>query len=419
MRKIAIINAYGNKNIGDDAIQESALNFLNKLLDKEDTILLLSVNGYQYKKDNCFNAKIIQHQLPYGYAIQSLSKPLHHITKMYRFTKILHGSLWYTLLAKINKKYISKRPAYAYIRAIIDADIIIGMGGGYFTSRHGFSDNFGLLLTLLPVYIAKQYHKKIIFLPLSFGPFANMTHAKMTHKVLANTTVFCRDKNSLQKIEQLNNNKYSVKTMYTPDLALFLSNPLSEMAENGDRYYVITAREWFEKKKQQEIYEIELSNVIQKNWDEKKLKAVFIPMASNPIEDDDRRVANRINQRLDNKSIFIIVNAKTPEEVQKILQKAQFAICTRMHSAILSFITKTPFITIAYSPKITNFLKDFGLSEWNINIKAFDAKLLNDKIGKLTEKENYNGFIDLINAQKSSLDEQKQEFQSLLQICIN
>jgi len=418
MRKITIINAYGNKNIGDGAIQESAMNFLNELLDKKDTIFLLSVDAYRYKKNPHFNPKIIQHQLPYGYAIQTSSKPLSYKTKIYRFTKIFTTSLYYTVLTKMNKEFLSKKAAYSYIRAIIDADIVIGMGGGYFTSRYGLSDNFGLLLTLLPVYIAKQYHKKIIFLPLTFGPFANVTHANMTHKILTNTTVFCRDKNSLQKIEKLNSKKNSVKTIYTPDLALFLDSPMKDKVENGNNYYVITAREWLGKK-QQRLYEKEISKVIQKNWDEKKLKAVFIPMAYNAIEDDDRRVANRISKRLHNKDIFIIINATSSEKVQNILQKARFAICTRMHLAILSFTVEIPFITIAYSPKINNFLKDFGLSKWNINIEEFDAKSLDDKINKLTEKENYESFIDLIKTHKSHLEKQRKEFQSLFQACIN
>lgn len=418
MKKITIINAYGNKNIGDGAIQESALNFLNKLVDKEDTLSLLSVDDYEYEKSLRFNAKIIQHQLPYGYAIKSSSKPLPQINKIYRFTKILTMSFCYTFLAKINKRYLSQKTQYAYIRAIIDADVVIGMGGGYLTSRYGFTDNFGLLLTLLPIYIAKQYHKKIIFLPLTFGPFANATHTKMTHKILANTTVFCRDRNSLQKIKKLNSKKYSVKTIYTPDLVLFLDSPVKNKIDNDDNYYVITAREWFEKK-DQKYYERELRKAIQKNWDEKKLKAIFIPMAYNAIEDDDRRVANRINSKLHNKDIFTIANPSSSKEVQEILQSAQFAICTRMHSAIFSFTTETPFITIAYSPKTNHFLKDFGLSKWNINIEEFNARLLDHKIDKLTEKKNYDGFIDLIKIHKSRLNEQKQEFQAMLQACIN
>jgi polysaccharide pyruvyl transferase WcaK-like protein len=418
MKKITIINAYGNKNIGDGAIQESALNFLDKLVDKKDTISLLSVDNHGYKKNSRFNAQITQHQLPYGYAIKSSSKPLSHINKIYRFAKIITASLCYTLLAKINRRYLSKETPYSYIRAIIEADIVIGMGGGYLTSRYGITDNFGLLLTLLPIYIAKQHHKKIIFLPLTFGPFANATHTKMTHKILANTTVFCRDKNSLQRIEKLNNKKYSVKTVYTPDLALFLDSPVRNKLHHGDNYYVITAREWLEKK-EQKYYEKELRKTIQKNWNEKKLKAIFIPMAYNAIEDDDRRVANRINKKLHNKKIFTIANPSGSREVQKILQSAQFAICTRMHSAILSFITETPFITIAYSPKTNHFLKDFGLSEWNINIEKFDAILLDHKINKLTKKENYDDFIDLIKIHKSRLTEQKKEFQIMLHAFIN
>ncbi len=418
MRKITIINAYGNKNIGDGAIQESAMNFLNELLDKKDTIFLLSVDAYRYKKNPLFHAKIIQHQLPYGYAIQTSSKPLSYKIKIYRFTKILTSSLYYTVLGKINRKFLSKKTVYSYIRAIIDADIVIGMGGGYFTSRYGLSDNFGLLLTLLPIYIAKHYRKKIIFLPLTFGPFANATHAKMTHKILTNTTVFCRDKDSLQKIKKLNSKKNSVKTIYTPDLALFLDSPMKDKVHRKNNYYVITAREWLEEK-HQKLYEKELSKVIQKNWDEKKLKAVFIPMAHNAIEDDDRRVAKRIMRQISNPNIFSVTYPPNQKEVQKLLCNAEFAICTRMHSALLSFVAETPFITIAYSPKTINFLKDFGLEDWNISIEEFTASKLKEKVDKLISKKDSEVFIQTIKNHKLTLETYKKKFRKRMHYAFN
>jgi len=418
MKTITIINAYGEKNIGDAAIQESALNFLNKMIDSKDRFFLLSVDSYRYKKNPQFQAKIIQRQLPYGYAIQSSSKPLSRIHKLYRFTKITIFSLSYTFFPSINKKMIQKNSLYEYIQAIIDADIVIGMGGGYLTSRYVMSDNFGLLLTLLPVYIAKKYHKKIIFFPLTFGPFANTTHTKITHKILANTTVFFREKFSLEKVKKMNSKKYFVDAMYTPDLALFLDSPSSKKSKKEDNYYVITAREWLIKG-QQDQYEKELSTFIKKTWNEKKLRAIFIPMAYNAIEDDDRRVANRISKKLNNKHIFTIMYPNNPNEVQKILQRAKFAICTRMHSAILSFTTETPFVTIAYSPKTNYFLKDFGLSEWNINIEDFNAELLDDKIEKLTMRKNQDHFIKNIKMHKTHLNKQKKEFESFLYDFIN
>lgn len=265
MKTITIINAYGEKNIGDAAIQESALNLLSDLVDSDDKIFLLSVDSGHYKKYPQIYAKIIHCKLPYGYAIESSSKPVSRFYKFCRFLKVTIFSLSCAFFPEFNKNYIKRKTAYKYIYAIKQADIIIGMGGGYFTSRYAMSDNFGLLLTLLPVYIAKKYHKKIIFLPLTFGPFATETHTKMAHKMLENTTVFCRDKTSQRKIEKLNDRKNSVKTVYVPDLALFLDISINKKNTMRDNYYVITAREWLDKNKQDK-YEKELVTFIRKNW---------------------------------------------------------------------------------------------------------------------------------------------------------
>ena len=51
------------------------------------------------------------------------------------------------------------------------------------------------------------------------------------------------------------------------------------------------------------------------------------------------------------------------EEILSLISSCDFIIGSRLHSIILSTVTKTPFIAISYQPKVINFCKRLNLSE--------------------------------------------------------
>lgn len=403
-KKISIINAYGDKNIGDAAILKVAVSFIRET----HSIANISVHTESVQSLTGFVGiphRISSYQLPYGYAISG-RKRVSSFVKLSRFFEVFFNSWWLVLREYYFGKKLPQKGFYSYITDIKNADLIVGMGGGYLTSKSSGKDYFGLLLTLLPIYLAKFYKKKIVFLPMSFGPFASETHEKLALNAISGTTVISRDKITLDYIKRLDIHS-NVKTFYTPDLALFLKNGFSK--EKESQYIVLTARDWFSDPAEQDRYETSLSNLIQDIYRLFGLKTIFIPMARNKVEDDDNRVLKRIYKKINPKYIIEGIIPKSVEDTQRILHGAKIAICTRMHSAILSSTVGTPFITIGYGTKSLGFVKSFNLEKWYVDISDVNEKILLEKFLNLYTRKEMENFKSLLNKQISNVEGYKKK----------
>lgn len=395
MKKITIINAYGDKNIGDGIILNVAIRLINKAFSNQCRITALyeNVDISSQLNENKKKVKVIQ--LPYGYAIRGENKAS-FVVKIIRFTSIYLFSYLKIILNTYFDVPLPNKGFYSYLNEIKKADVIIGIGGGYFITNNKFKDYFGLLLTLLPTYIAKFYNKKILYLPISFGPFASTHHQDLTYKALTGTTVMARDNITLNNIHILDKKK-KINAYYVPDLALFYSGEsvrlkLKLMSE----YIVVTARDLTDNKNIQKNYEESLANVIDYLWMKYKLKTFFVPMARNKVEDNDNQIAHRLLNRINNKQIFTIKHVESIRELQDLLSKAKISICTRMHSAILSSTVNTPFIAIGYGHKTLGFVKTFDIEKWHIDYKDINKKDLISLSDRILQFKNYKEFNEML-----------------------
>lgn len=397
MKKITVLNAYGDKNIGDAAILKVALDFISEAYGKNFKISVLCENTKSFSSFITEAKNITPFQLPYGYAIDGTER-VSSLKKVFRFIDIYMTSFNLVIMNKIFRVKLPETGFYSYIKEIKDANNVVSMGGCYLTSTRT-SDYFGLLLTLLPIYVAKFYRKNITFLPMTIGPFANDNHSRLAINGITNTTIIARDHITLNLLEKFASSN-NLNLSFAPDLALFFKNDYKSVRTIKDKYIVLTAREWFSDPKKQEKYETSLIKLVEYVWKAYKLKTVFIPMARNEIEDDDNRVAERIMQSLPNKDIFSIYHPESISDVREKLSKATISVCTRMHSAILSATVNTPFIAIGYGHKTLGFARDFDLEKWHIDIGDVNFNGLKKLFDNLTKKENYQNFIEKVEARQ-------------------
>ena len=372
------------KNIGDAAICSVALNLLDQILDNKGILYGMFTDNKENIKRYNVKSRLYSLSSPYGIAIASDGKPIGSLQKIIRFIHIITKSV-NVLLFKIDQKH------YAYIKALRESDGVIGMGGGYLRTKEKYRDFFGLLLTLLPLYIAKLYKKPVIFLPMSFGNFASTLHKRIAYHALQKTTILCRDMITYQELKSMD--RGDLRYMFAPDLALFydVSPKIDSNKKYTNNYLVLTAREWL-KKDEQMKYEQALIELIKHAWKKYHLKTYFVAMAGNKAEDDDNRVAQRIEAAINDNNIFAITPLNHPKEVQNFLNNAKVAICTRMHSAILAITVGTPFLTIGYEHKTKGLMKHMNLSSWHMDIEKVRKNILIDKFDRLLDKKNYNFF---------------------------
>lgn len=384
MKKIVITNVYGYKNIGDGAILDSAIKILDKTI-PEKSIHIHAATLFSAKKYTGSNTKIYLH--PYGIAVKTIKGPISNMKKILRFITVISKSMFYLILGKILPHALPDKGDYSYIGSLKEADVVLGIGGGYFRTKSKYKDYFGLLLTIFPIFIAHLYNKRILYLPMSYGNFASNLHDGIVFHTIKNDVIIFRDEISLNEFNKNSNKKF--ETYLIPDLALF--DEYTDNKKHTKDYIVLTARLWMKKSKQKK-YEYELARLVNYIWSKYKLKTIFIPMVWNEKEEDDKRVGIRIRNILKNKDIFTIQKINSPVEAKRILSQAKIAICTRMHSAILSTIVHTPFITIAYEYKTLGFLKHLGLEEWNIDIQNYTFSKIKEKVDDLLENK-YEDFV--------------------------
>ncbi len=406
MKNIVITNFYGYENIGDRAILDSALKILNKIFKEKQIYVHVSTESTaSFLRKN--NIKAYLH--PYGIAIKTGNQPISSLHKVTRFTTVVSVSLLYSFIGKIFPNSLPETGDYSFIRNLKEADIVLGAGGGYLRTKDKIKDNFGLFLTLLPIFIAHLYGKRILYLPMSYGNFASLVQDKITFQTIKNDDLIFRDKKSLTEF-----NKHSVKKLSThliPDLALFDEN---KKTNNGRKnYIVLTARLWLNEPGQKK-FEQKLALFVEYVWAKYALRTIFIPMVWNKKEEDDSRVGKRIEQYLKNKSIFQIASAKDPKAVKKILAFAHAAVCTRMHSAILSSIVCTPFITISYEYKTEGLLEYLNLKDWNLNINDFSESLLEEKFDDLL-KNKYQKFINQLKESHKRIASQENKLINIME----
>lgn len=172
MKHIAVINTYGTNNLGDQTIQTSCFALINEAVSVSTQLDIQCENPRLFANDSfsrlCYRAMYS----PYGWAIRSQDRPAGYATKLFRLLYVYVCSIAYIVLGVLSPRLLPTRGFFAFLRSIRTAECVLGMGGGYFISKFS-SDYFGLLLTFLPIYVAKLYRKKILFFPSSFGPFGN------------------------------------------------------------------------------------------------------------------------------------------------------------------------------------------------------------------------------------------------------
>ena len=98
MKKITIINAYGNKNLGDAAILRVAVDVIQEAYQNSYHLSTLSESGEVQTSLGDVSKKISAYQLPYGFAIRSDSGKVSEVTKITRFITIFFGTFFIILL---------------------------------------------------------------------------------------------------------------------------------------------------------------------------------------------------------------------------------------------------------------------------------------------------------------------------------
>lgn len=382
---VFLIHQYaGNK--GDRAVLFAMCKLLREIT--PTCSITISTSNPQIWDNESYYTENKIHFVPSAWDYDKIKSPkfkILHKFRKYTFTIFREGILRHIPLPL--KTLINPQ----FYRSASDADVIISLGGHHFTtllSRDIVSSiNFDTMAATL-------FRKPMFAFSQSFGPFCfNNPRNKKISLYLLNSfqTLFIREAHSQSELESLGVIPQIISEV--PETVLSLNSLFSQYQRPSERnkevgisIYSTAQRSQEELKKYINSIATLCLHVISKGY-----SITFFPMESKGTEPDDRPLISKIIEKADNSSFhFIDKDMRTDEHLQRVAQCRIF-IGHKTHSTIFALASGTPLLAIAYHPKTTQFLSQFGHHEDVIEDTKMDTNTLTSMFDSIERRLDKTG----------------------------
>lgn len=360
MVRFSIFGYYGQGNAGDEAILAALTDGI------KTTIPSATISVYS--------------------ADPKESAATHHVEAFNQFSLdlkfIIKG-----IFGGSRKNYI--KSVYNFLRSDV---ILIGGGGLFFDSIETNKWIYGYLKL---IHRAKRLGKKVALVGISVGPLHHQDSEVAIGEAFSRADLISVRDNSSKEL-LIKCGVMAEKVHVIPDLVFTLQSAPDE------RIQEIISDEGLLINNQSNIALTPCCyNTAQTGWLTQYVafceKAVseldsnlwLVPMQRNNSHDDLSAI-NEIFAGLSEatkKRTRILANNYNAKEVQGVLSKADFVLAERLHGSIMALNTGTPFMGIAYMPKVVGVLELAGLQK---NIINFDLFLSGEAMEKIIETAGEN-----------------------------
>lgn len=286
------------------------------------------------------------------------------------------------------------------IRVFRDSDALFIKGGGFIHFYGGLTSLYYAYFSLFHIYFAGSLHKKIFMLPNSIGPFEGVGVKWLVKKALKKCDLITIRETLSQEMLR---NELGLSFPFYPDLALYLSNSKHSKFDlikkydipDGRKLVAITMRphRFPQSKNPQEDYvkfKREMANFIEYLY-----QAGYMPM---PIDhtlaintnENDAICINEVTKFVTPGHFFYFSDTSLNcKELKSIYSICDYIVGTRFHSVIFSFANHIPGIAIRYTGnKAQGIMRDFGLSDYVIDIKDLTCSNLINMFDKMIKNED-------------------------------
>lgn len=293
---------------------------------------------------------------------------------------LLASTLWaYTYkFFKINSYVFLPKETKKLCQAIIQADLILPVGGGYINGKDNLKSWIILIIQLHTLVIGKLLHKKIILYSQSIGPFGNKLQMDMACKVLKNMDgIIARENKTTMMLKKMGIKKNILHR--SVDAAFIFDEPLrkSVIKSKTEKMIGITVRNWLPET-QQELFEEQIAIFCKHLIEVKNYQVFLIPQVTSPEHNDDDRIPGKKIKNIlkNNKKLILLEKSYTAGQLKNIYKDMNYLIGTRMHSVIFSLTENVPCIAIEYEYKTRGIMEELGLDRFTIKIEDVTAEKL-------------------------------------------
>ncbi|WP_323119947.1 polysaccharide pyruvyl transferase family protein [Burkholderia alba] len=278
-------------------------------------------------------------------------------------------------LAAVARGWLSPRGPAALAPVLADANLIVGVGGGYLRARtlaEALRLEAGHLLQLRA---ARVSGKPAVYLPQSIGParaglpfMSRAWRNRVVSLLGACTVVFVRDDRSLAMLS-VNRN-----TRRAPDLAALafgMRRPSPAAAPSADapvRHVALVLRDapsW--SRAQRSRYRRAIDRLIARLEARSRLT---LAVQSTGRGNDDAAFYRRLGVARPLPSLRQVLADDPPD----------FVVSVRLHGALESILAGVPAFHLSYERKGFGAYTDLGLDDWVVNAADFDADAVADHL---------------------------------------
>lgn len=272
-------------------------------------------------------------------------------------------------------------PLARSLRAVNEADLIISSGGTYLVDHYDFSPR------ALELEIANSLNKPLVLWTQSMGPFESKLAEISIRRILSvSDQVYVRDGRSLSSLERVREREAIPARMadsVVPDSVFGLELlPRQTSALDSSPSALISVRMWGSgvdtPNLSYENYSTMLTSgadhLLSKSW---RVTAVSTCQGVPNYAHDDSVAASHIFR---NTKVSIDSTFHSPYDLLDLQCQADLVIATRMHFAILSLLSKTPVVAIAYEFKTLELFRSLGLEDFVLPIEHSSPEWLIERL---------------------------------------
>jgi len=322
---ILLIGEIYSKNIGDQAIHYGIKNYLHS---KDISVSSLDLS--------C-RSRLSQHN----------TREIRQSKSIIRNSRLLYISL--NIIRRLFKHIVNLK---CWIKMFKKNDIII-VGGGSLLINNSYSFPISLMFIKL---CARLTNKPYYVLGCSVSDNITLLSKYMLYSFLVSAKqIYLRDVLSTHYIKRV----FKLRSVLSSDLALLINKKPNKKFSNNNNIIAIniigfTTHNILNKKDFQDKYNKMILNAIdffiQKNY--------CVELFTTGEEIDYVNAQNILLKTKHNISIF---RPSSVEELLNYLDNCSGIVSTRLHSAILSFLSEVPFVSISWDNKINGFLESISM----------------------------------------------------------
>jgi colanic acid/amylovoran biosynthesis protein len=284
--------------------------------------------------------------------------------------------------------YALPRPLRSPLHSLLEADLVVSMGGGYLNGDRSLMAHVAVYLMLAPLRLAKRFGICAVCAPQSMGPFATRVQKRMVARTLEKVDlILAREKKTMQILSELS--ARLPLTLSVDSGFLFKAEATTNLRRElrmkpGELLVGVTVRRWLDTKRQAK-YEQAVVKTVDYLVSRHKAVVVFIPQVTSSLGgDDDRVTAERVYSKIKHVGhVYLLANDYTHQQIKSLYNELDIIIGTRFHSVIFSLTSHVPALAIEYEHKTSGIMHDLKLDTWVVKIEEATPKVLIRKINEL------------------------------------